>query len=77
MGNKPVSPWTYIIFVGLIVIVAIYIFTAGGFSLDTFFAFLGWVLTGMGFFAFLGGERKNGIIAMVIGIILANILQWI
>lgn len=70
--NK-VSPWAWIILFGAITLVAIYIFGSAGISIKTIVSFLGWIITGLGFFTFVGGERRRGIIAIIVGIILVNI----
>lgn len=59
--------------IGVIILVAVYIFSSGGFNINTITGFVGWVLAGMGVLAFYGGARKSGVIAFVAGIVIVNI----
>jgi hypothetical protein len=68
--NKLRSPY---LLIGLIVAVGIYIFGTGGFNLNTITGFFGWVLSGLGILAFIGGARKSGAIVFVAGMVIVNL----
>lgn len=59
--------------IGLIIAVGVYIFGTGGFNVSTLTGFIGWVLSGLGFLAFIGGARKGGAIAFVAGLVIINL----
>ena len=41
--------------------------------MNTFVAVVGWVVAVMGFLAFRGGLKKEGIVALIVGILIANL----
>lgn len=51
--------------------IGIYIFGTSGFSVNTVFGFIGWVMFFYGIGVFTGGQKKAGLIICVIGIIIA------
>ncbi|AEG60096.1 hypothetical protein [Desulforamulus ruminis] len=60
----------------LLILLAVWFFMSVGVSLPTIFIFLGWLLLGLGLLAFIGGDRRGGIIAIILGIILSNIHRF-
>lgn len=60
-------------YLGFFLIIAFYVFYTGGLSLRTVVLFLGWTMAGMGLFATIGGMKKEGIIAIVVGILISNL----